>query len=129
MTPRLLRDRRGAAAVEFALVIPVFLMLFWLMFEGGRLMWLRNGMIHAVGQGARAATLWPLRTNDELIYVTYNAAATIPVAQRPLPVITSGTANGQTYVDVTLTYTTRVRFLFMPQDVTLSETRRAYRPA
>lgn len=60
MTPtlRLLRrSERGSTAVEFALVLPVFLLLVFGVVEFGRVMWADNTLRHAVQEGARCAAL------------------------------------------------------------------------
>ena len=54
---RLLRDHAGAAAVEFALVVPAFLMLLIGVMELGRLMWTQNALHYAVEEAARCSAV------------------------------------------------------------------------
>lgn len=55
MLRRLHRDRRGASAVEFALVLPVLLTLLFGTLEVGRLMWVRSTMQFAAEEATRYA--------------------------------------------------------------------------
>jgi Flp pilus assembly protein TadG len=54
---QLLRERRGSAAVEFAFALPVLIVMIWGMFQIGILFQANAGMQHALGEGARYATL------------------------------------------------------------------------
>lgn len=54
---RLLGDRTGAAAVEFALVVPAFLLLLIGIMEFGRLMWTQNALHYAVEEAARCSAV------------------------------------------------------------------------
>lgn len=51
------RNQRGSTAVEFALVLPAFLLLVFGVIEFGRVMWADNTLRHAVQEGARCAAL------------------------------------------------------------------------
>src|SRR3982751_5523061 len=53
----LLRDDRGAGAVEFALSAPILITLIYGIFEFSQLYEANAGMQHALGEGARFATL------------------------------------------------------------------------
>jgi Flp pilus assembly protein TadG len=55
MTDR--RGERGSAAVEFALVVPVFMAFVFGIFEGGRLMEVQHAVTAAARAGAREASL------------------------------------------------------------------------
>ncbi len=57
MTTTARRDQRGAAAVEFAMVVPLVVLLFGLVVGGSRV-WLARGAVEqAAGAAARAASL------------------------------------------------------------------------
>jgi Flp pilus assembly protein TadG len=49
----------GAAAVEFAIVLPVFLLMLLGIFDFARACWVANSLQFAVAQGARYVTLSP----------------------------------------------------------------------
>ncbi|MEZ5941873.1 MAG: TadE/TadG family type IV pilus assembly protein [Planctomycetaceae bacterium] len=59
-------ERSGAAAVEFAVALPVMLMIIFGCVEMTRLNMLKNSVEHAVYEGARAAAV-PGRTADDAI--------------------------------------------------------------
>lgn len=52
-TRRFRRDEDGAALVELAILLPVFLMLFAMIIEGGRMMWSYQAVIAGVRDTAR----------------------------------------------------------------------------
>ena len=52
-----LRCRRGNAAIEFALIAPVFLALIVGVMEVGRILWIQNTLQQAVERAARCATV------------------------------------------------------------------------
>lgn len=53
------RDRRGASAVEFALVLPALLMMIFLILDGGRMMFTKQALNELAAAGARCAALHP----------------------------------------------------------------------
>ena len=56
LTP-IARDERGAAAVEFALVLPILLVLAFGIIDFGRLLYTYNNLTSAVREGARFASV------------------------------------------------------------------------
>jgi Flp pilus assembly protein TadG len=52
-------DRRGNALVQFALVLPPFVMLIFGIIEIGRSLWLQNALHYATEQAARCASVNP----------------------------------------------------------------------
>jgi len=54
---RFLRDARGGAAVEFALVAPTFLMMIFLMLDGGRMLFTKQAINELATAAARCAAL------------------------------------------------------------------------
>ena len=75
------KSRRGAAAVEFAVVcIPFFLLVFG-MFEIGRMMMVRQILTNASREGARAVILESATVADvETMVTDYAASCSIPGA-------------------------------------------------
>jgi Flp pilus assembly protein TadG len=53
------RNRRGAAIVEFALVVPILLLLLWGIVDIGRAFYTINNLASAVREGARTAAVMP----------------------------------------------------------------------
>lgn len=63
---RMLRDRRGTSAVEFAFAMPVLIMLLMGVFEFGRLFWTWTTIQYAAEQTGRFAMSKPTATPGEL---------------------------------------------------------------
>lgn len=133
MPMRLIRNERGAAAVELALTIPVLVGLIYGIFEMGQLYEANAGMQHALGEGARAATLCIPNANtstgcdvpsDTTIVAKMNAKLFGPVGGTfnvQTPVTSSG------YKTLTITYTRTMDFLFFTgPTVTLSRSKQVY---
>jgi Flp pilus assembly protein TadG len=51
------RESHGSAAVEFAFLLPVFLLMFLGIIEFGRLLWTQSSLQHAVEAAARYAAI------------------------------------------------------------------------
>lgn len=130
---RIRRDERGAAVVEFALTVPVLITLIYGIFEFSQLYEANAGMQHALGEGARFATLCvPTSTgcNAETnvdIKAKMNAKLFGPI---------DGTFNVQDVVDgtnsktLTITYTRTMNFLFFTGPaVTLTRSKLVYTPS
>lgn len=85
------RNRRAAAAVEFAIVAPVFFLLIFGMIEYGRMVMVQQVITNASREGARVAvldgaTVAEINTtvNDFLTSASINAASTtVTVAPNP----------------------------------------------
>jgi Flp pilus assembly protein TadG len=96
-----IKNQRGQAMVEFALVLPVFLVLILGMMECGLVMHDYIVVAEAARAGARAASVGG--SDAATLNAIYAAAPTIPVSQFvPTPKIT-GVAVGQP-VTVTVTH-------------------------
>jgi Flp pilus assembly protein TadG len=54
---QLRRDEQGAAVVEFALIIPVFILIVFALVDFGRALWMQNVVVAALREGARAAAV------------------------------------------------------------------------
>lgn len=88
MTRTLLRDDRGAAAVEFAIIAPLLFVLVFGIIDFGRALFTLNNLTSAVREGARFAAvrenpagdaaLIQQRVNDFLS--TANIGGTVPTA-------------------------------------------------
>lgn len=59
-------DRRGATAVEFALVVPVFLLIVVAILEFGRMFWIQNSIQFAVEEAGRFAMVNITATETQL---------------------------------------------------------------
>lgn len=125
----LARSRSGATAAEFALTLPLFLAFVFVFFGIGAVFWANAGLRNGVGEGARVATLFPRRTSTQISNAIRNNSFGL-ASVMTTPTITAGTANGQDFVDITVTVRPRFDLFFIDvEPITLSETRRVYRPA
>ena len=130
---RIRRDERGAGAVEFALSAPVLIAMIYGIFEVSQLYEANAGIQHALGEGARFATLCvPTatgcnpETNDD-IKARMNAKLFGPI---------DGTFTVQDVVDgtnsktLTVTYKRTMNFLLFPgPTVTITRTKLVYTPS
>ena len=124
---RLRRDEDGAAAIEFAIAVPALIFLIYGIFRIGLLFEANAGMQHALGEGARLATLFPTPTDAQITTrmnsrLFGNGYGNFTV-QAP---VTSATAD---YKTLTITYTTPMDFLLVPgPTVTLTRSKVVYLP-
>ena len=63
---RLVRDTRGAAAIEMTIALPVLILMIWGIFQVGIAFQASAGMQHALGEGARYATIFPSPDDDAI---------------------------------------------------------------
>lgn len=61
-----LADRRGVTAVEFALVVPVLLLVVFAITEFGRMFWIQNSIQFAVEEAGRYAMVNTSATESQL---------------------------------------------------------------
>ena len=125
----LMRDRSGSAA-EFALTLPVWIIIIFAVLNTGRFFVARAGIQNGLGEAARVATLWPAK-DQATMRAAFNAGTFgLSSSEAPDLDFATGTANGQAYVDLTVTYDPQFFLMFIPvSPVTLTYTRRAFRPA
>ena len=60
------RNERGAAAIEFAIAVPILIVCIYGIFQVGLLYEANAGMQHALGEGARAASLYDSSTTSHV---------------------------------------------------------------
>lgn len=119
----LLKDEDAAAAIEMAFALPIFLMLVWSVFELGQVFRAVAGMQHALGEGARLATIYPTPSDDDIktrisAEVFGDGPGEFAVAD---PVIGTG------YKDLSVTYTQKTDLLFLKgPTVSLTRSKRVY---
>ena len=125
-------NQDGAAAIEFALAIPIVIMLFFGMAQFGLILLANSGIRHALDKAARTATVYVGATliTDQQIRNTVTANLYgIQSGAVSTPVVSRGVVDGVTYVDISVTYTTSIDFiLYTYTPMSLTETRRAYLP-
>lgn len=138
---RLGRDERGAAVVEMALSLPILITVIYGMFEMSQLMEADASMQHALGEGARYATLCvpsgdvcnsesntdiKARENAKL-FGTPGGSFNV---QDPVIGYLSDGVTPAGYLTLTITYTRTMNFLFFTgPTVTLTRSKKVYTPA
>jgi Flp pilus assembly protein TadG len=97
--------RRGAAAVEFALVAPLFIMLTFGMIEAGRMILVQQLLTNAVREGARNAVLVGATQSDVKSFVAnYLSNTSVPVSASDVDVTPDpATAVADDAITVTVT--------------------------
>lgn len=121
------RCRRGSAAIQFALALPVFMLFLCGIAQLGVLFAANAGLQQAVGEGARLATLYPRPSDDAIATRIGRAGFALDSRYLDAPSLTHGIANGVPYLDIALTYHPRLNFIFFagPQ-LSITRSRRAY---
>ena len=129
------RDQRGAAAIEFAIAVPVLVVMIYGIFQVGLIYQANAGMQHALGEGARLATLCTPSGNacnspsDSAIVAKMNEKKFgANIGSFGTPTVTDPGSSACTFCrDLTVTYTVTPNFLFFNGPaVTLTRTKRVY---
>lgn len=123
MIKLLKRDENGAAVVEMAFALPIILTFVYGIFQLGVIFAANAGMQHALGEGARYATLYPSPTDAQIKTKMEGRLFGTKVGT-----FNVGTPTGTTnYKDLQVTYTVTPNFLFFKlSPITLTRTKRVY---
>lgn len=124
---RLCRSDRGAAAIETAFALPALVILVWMVVQLGLVFRAMSGIQHALGEGARLATIWPQPTDDaiktRIEQVVYGIGPGTFTIDDPVP----GTDNGTAYIDLQVRYTQETNLLLLPgPTITVSRSKRVW---
>ena len=119
----LLRNDSGTAIIEFAIALPVLILFVWGIFQVGIAFQASAGMQNALGEGARLATLYPKRSNTEIVAKINDKVFGTGIGTFAVTPIVDGTD----YKDLKVSFTMTPNFLFFngPQ-VTLVREKRVY---
>jgi Flp pilus assembly protein TadG len=129
------RCQRGAAAVEFALSVPILVLFIYGIFQVGLLFQANAGMQHALGEGARYATLCiptstgcNIHTDVEVRDLMSSKVFGMNIGTFSTPTVTTPATTSCTHCkDLTVSYTVTPNFLFFNgPPVTLTRTKRVY---
>ena len=124
---KLRTDKAGSAAVEFALAVPVLLLFVVGVIQLGLLFSARAGMASGVNEGARYANIFPTPTDAQIVDRINQKRFMVQSAHLQPTLLVHGTANGVPYIDITMTYSAPLNFIFFSTPpVTLKQTRRVY---
>lgn len=132
-TRHIRRNEEGAAVIEFALSVPVLVTLIYGIFEFSQLYWANAGMQHALGEGARLATLCIPNTSSSSGCDLPTDANIVARENAKLFGPSGGSFNVQTpassagYKTLTITYTRTMNFLFfVGPTITLTRSKQVY---
>ncbi len=120
------RDEKGAAAIEMAFALPILLLFVYGIFQFGVILQANAGMQHALGEGARLATLYPKPADSVIETKMSDKVFGMNVGTFSPPTVTaiSGCASCRL---LTVTYTVTPNFLlFNGPPITLTRTKRVY---
>ena len=101
---RLALSRKGAAAIEFAFGLPIFLALVYMLFEFARIFWSQNTLEYAIEEAARFAMVRPTATVSEVQTVANNSAVGLSTDDLRFDVVFSDVNGSRGLVSITGTY-------------------------
>jgi Flp pilus assembly protein TadG len=121
------RDQNGAAVIEMAFALPVIIVMMWMVVQLGLVFRAMSGIQHGLGEGARAATLFPKPSDtvihDKIADAVYGIGPGNFVIATPV----GGTADGANYLDLKVTYTQSTDLLLFPgPDISVSRSKRVW---
>lgn len=111
---RLSHNEDGVAVIEMAFALPILVMLLWMMIQLGLVFRAMSGIQHALGEGARSATLWPQPTDQQIKDKITDAVYGIGPGEFEIADPVPGTLSGSGYLDLNVTYTQETDLLFLP---------------
>ena len=125
---KLAGDRRGASAIEFALIAPLFIFLIAGVTQVGSLFYAHAALRNAVSEGARYATIFPRPTEAQVIArINAHRGPAGGTWGTPTVAYALDTPTGRWRATITATYTANFDFiLFRWPGVTFTYSRRAY---
>lgn len=124
---RLWKARGGTAAVDFALTLPILVLLTVGVMQLGIAFLANAGLRNAVEVGARYAVIYPYPTDDAIKSKVRANTFGMNTSQLEVNTPVHGTSNGQSYIEVTANYPIRLNlFLIATPSFTISYTRRSY---
>jgi Flp pilus assembly pilin Flp len=125
---RLKRDESGAAVIELAFALPILIILIWMIVQLGLVLRAMSGIQHALGEGARLATIWPVPDIDTIQDKMDDAVYGIGPGDFDIPPPVEGTADGSDYLDLEVTYSQDTDLLLIPgPTINVSRTKRVWR--
>ena len=125
---RLKRDESGAAVIEMAFALPILIILIWMIVQLGLVLRAMSGIQHALGEGARLATIWPVPDTDTIQDKMNDAVYGIGPGDFDIPAPVEGTSDGSAYLDLEVTYSQDTDLLLIPgPTINVSRTKRVWR--
>jgi Flp pilus assembly protein TadG len=125
---KLRNDEQGVAAIEMAFALPVLLLFVFGIFQIGVILQANAGMQHALGEGARLATIFPKPTDAAIVTKMDESEFGMNVGTFHTPTIsTPATSVCTNCRDLQVTYTVTPDFIFFTAPtITLTRNKRVY---
>ncbi len=129
------RNEEGAAAIEMAIALPVLLVMIYGIFQVGLVFQANAGMQHALGEGARYATLCiPTSTgcnspsDSDVVTRMSSKVFGMNIGTFGTPTVTTPATTSCTHCkDLSVTYTVTPNYLFFNGPaISLTRTKRVY---
>ena len=124
------KDTRGSAAIEFVIAVPILVSLIWGIFQIALLFEVNAGVQHALGEAARAATIYPTPSDTTILSKITSAKfggvveGTFYTACPQTCITTDTTAGTKTII---VTYSQPTSFLFFAgPSVTIAKSKTVY---
>lgn len=121
-------DERGVAMIEMAFALPILLLFVFGIFQFGVILQANAGIQHALGEGARYATLYPKPADDLIQAKIANEVFGLNVGTFSAPTVTTPAASVCTNCRLlTVNYTVTPNFVFFTGPaITLVRTKQVY---
>jgi len=125
---KLRKDEQGAATIEMAFSLPILILFIYGIFQVGVVMAADAGMQHALGEGARLATLFPTPTDQAIKDRISAKVFGIYIGKFNDPSVTNpGTGTCSNCRDLAVSYEVTPNYLFFSgPKITLNRTKRVY---
>ncbi len=122
------QDVRGAAVIEIAIALPMLILFIYGIFQVGIAFQASAGMQNALGEGARYATLFPVKTDEEIRQRIKDRVFGTGIGTFSEPSVTTPDASLCTKCRLlAVTFTMTPNFLFFTgPPVTLTREKRVY---
>lgn len=124
---KLIRNEGGAAVIEMAFALPILVLFIWVIVQLGLVFRATSGIQHALGEGARLATVWPEPTVQEVQDRVEAAVYGIGPGDFNVPEPVPGADCDDACIDVTVEYEQETDLLLFPgPTITVSRTKRVW---
>ena len=124
---KLIRNEEGAAIIEMAFALPILVVFIWMIVQLGLVFRATSGIQHALGEGARMATVWPEPSAADVKARVEEAVYGIGPGEFEVPDPVPGVDCDDSCLDVTVTYTQETDLLLFPgPTIEVSRTKRVW---
>ena len=108
-------NERGAAVIEMAFALPALIILIWGVAQLGMMYRAIAGVQHALGEGARLATIYPQPTDDAIETAMDEAVYGIEPGEFTIYPPEAGLSDaGEAYLDLRVDYEQPTNLLLFP---------------